>query len=97
MWAAALRISLRVPDVRSLKAKRSVLRPHVERLRRLASLSVAEVDHHDAWQLATLGVAVVAPDGRALESLIARVRDYVDRQNDIEVFEIAISYLEEPE
>jgi uncharacterized protein len=97
MWAAALRVRLRVLDTRSLKRKRSVLRPHVERLKAMMSVSVAEVDEHDAWQRATLGLALVAVDRRALESLIDRVRRYFDGQSDIELIEIAVSYLENPE
>ena len=96
MWACAIRIELRVPDSRSLKTKRSVVRPHIERLRRLASLSVAEIDHHDAWQRATIGVAIVAPDAAHLETLINRVHNYLGDQVDIEMLEIAVSYPEEP-
>ncbi|HEX2153505.1 MAG TPA: DUF503 domain-containing protein [Acidimicrobiia bacterium] len=96
MFACAIRIDIRLPGVQSLKGKRAVLRPHVERLRRMASLSVSEVDDHDFWQRATLGVAVVAPDSAALESMIDRVRRYVDGQVDIELVDLSVSYLEEP-
>ncbi len=96
MWACAIRIDLRLPAVQSLKEKRAVLRPHVERLRRLASLSVAEVDGHDFWQRAGLGVAMVAPSRSHLDSLVEKVRRYLDHQNDIEVIEWSITYLEEP-
>lgn len=97
MWASAIRLELRVPGVQSLKAKRRVVRPHIERLRRMASLSVAEVDHHDLWQRCTIGVAVVAPDRAALESLVDRVRRYVDSQTDIELLEVGIADLPEDE
>lgn len=95
MRAAALRVELRIPAVQSLKAKRAVVRPLVEGLRRLASLSVSEVDHHDRWQRAALGVAIAAPDGRHLDDLIDRVTRYLDDRPDVEVIEIAIGYLEE--
>lgn len=97
MWAAAIRIELRILDARSLKAKRAVLRPHVERLRRMASLSVAEIGHHDAWQRSVVGVAIVAPDRHSLEAMIEKVRRYVDIQLDVELVEFRTSYLEDPE
>lgn len=97
MWACAIRVELRIPEVRSLKAKRSVLRPHVERLRAMASLSVAEIGRHDSWQRATLGIAAIAPDGGTLESIIGKVRRYFDSQFDIEMVEMAVSYLEDSE
>lgn len=97
MYAALLRIELRIPDVRSLKAKRRVVRPIVEGLRRVASLSVAEVDHHDVWQRSTVGVALVAPDARHLERLIDEIRRYLDLCYEAEVIEMGVSFLEDPE
>lgn len=96
MRACAMRIELRLPGIQSLKGKRAVLRPHVERLRRMASLSVAEVGGQDFWQRSTMGVAIVAPDAAALESLIDRVRRYFDSQVDMELVDVSVSYLEDP-
>lgn len=97
MRAAALRVELHLPLSRSLKEKRAVLRPVVEGLRRLGSYSVAEVDHHDLWQRATIGVAVVAPDGAGLAMQVAKLRRYFDRQLEVEVLEVVVADLEEPE
>jgi uncharacterized protein YlxP (DUF503 family) len=80
-----------------LKEKRGVLRPVIEGMRRLGSYSVAEVDHHDDWQRATIGVAVVAPDGRGLDMQISKLRRYLDSRLEIEVVDVFISELEEPE
>lgn len=96
MEAAALRIELRIPDARSLKAKRSSLRPVVEGLRAMASISVAEVDHHDAWQRSTIGVAMVAADAPRLDRLIDSVRRYLDDRIEVEVLEMGLTFLEEP-
>jgi hypothetical protein len=96
MWACAISVTLRIPGVRSLKSKRSVLRPHIERLRRLASISVSEVDHHDAWQVAGLGLAIVAPDRAHMEAIVDRARRYLDAQADIELVEFTLGYLEDP-
>ncbi len=97
MHAAALRVEIHLPSPQSLKEKRGALRPVVEGMRRLGSYSVAEVDHHDDWQRATLGIAVVAPDGRSLEMHVAKVRRYLDSCLGIEVLDVFISHLEEPE
>lgn len=96
MWACAVRIELRLPGVQSLKEKRAVLRPHLERLKKLASISVSEVDDHDLWQRSTMGIGVVAPDRAHLDSILDRVRRYLDSQIDIEMIDMAVSYLEEP-
>lgn len=96
MRAAAVHVELRIPDVRSLKGKRAVLRPHLEQLRRLASLSVAEVGRQDAWQRAEIGVAIVAPDSAGLEHLVEKVARFWDSRLDVEVVQMRVGYLEEP-
>lgn len=97
MRVAALRVEIHIPTPQSLKEKRAALRPVIEGLRRLGSYSVAEVDHHDDWQLATIGIAVVAPDGRGLDMQISRIRRYLDSRLGIEVLDVFVSELEEPE
>jgi uncharacterized protein YlxP (DUF503 family) len=96
MRAAALRVELHLPGPQSLKAKRAVLRPIVEGIKRLGSYSVAEVDHHDRWQRAAVGVAIAAPDGDSLATQISRIRRYLDGRPDIEVIDIRVAELEEP-
>jgi uncharacterized protein YlxP (DUF503 family) len=95
MKAAALRFELHLPAAQSLKEKRAVLRPLVEGLRRRLSVSVSEIDHQDTWQRVGLGVAVVAPDGGRLESLLEQVRRYVDENLLVEVCEVSVYYIEE--
>lgn len=97
MRVAALRVEIHLLTPQSLKEKRGVLRPVIEGMRRLGSYSVAEVDHHDVWQRATIGVAVVAPDGRGLDMQISKLRRYLDSRFEIEVIDVFISELEKPE
>lgn len=71
MFVGALEFDLLLGDVRSLKQKRSVVRPLVAELRQRFEVSVAEAGHLDLHRRALLGVAVVAADG-------AHVRDVLD-------------------
>ncbi len=80
-----LRLDLHVPQSRSLKAKRAVVRPIVHGVRNRFSVAVAEVAHHDQWQRAELGVAAVASDGRHASEVLDAVERYVWAQPDIEV------------
>lgn len=97
MRVAALRVELHLPTPQSIKEKRAILRPLIEGLRRLGSYSIAEVDHHDSWQRATIGVAIAAPDGKSLAMHVTKLRRYLDTRIDIEVVDIFLSELEEPE
>jgi uncharacterized protein YlxP (DUF503 family) len=96
MRAAALRVELHLPSPQSLKEKRAVLRPVIEGMRRLGSYSVSEVDHHDLWQRAAIGVAIVAPDGTGLAQQVSKVRRYLDGQLEVEVLDVLMSELEDP-
>jgi uncharacterized protein YlxP (DUF503 family) len=62
MYVGALELDLLLGDVRSLKDKRSVVRPIVAELRRRYDVSAGEVGHLDLRRRALLGVAVVAAD-----------------------------------
>jgi uncharacterized protein YlxP (DUF503 family) len=97
MRAAALRVELRLPTPQSLKEKRAVLRPVIEGMRRLGSYSVAEVGHHDVWQRAAIGVAIVAPDGTSLTRQVSRLRRYLEGRLEIDVLDMLMSELEDPE
>lgn len=97
MHAAALRIEVRIPEARSLKAKRRVLQSFIADLRNRMSLSVAEVDDQDAWQRSTVGVAIVAATGGELEQRIATVHRMLSERVDLEVLRVGVSHLEDPE
>jgi uncharacterized protein YlxP (DUF503 family) len=71
LFVGALEFDLLLGDVRSLKQKRSVVRPLVAELRKRFEVSAAEAGHLDLHRRALLGVAVVAADG-------AHVRDVLD-------------------
>ena len=55
----AVRLELELPFASSLKDKRQTLRSVKDRLRR-KNVSVVESDHHDAWQRATVELALAA-------------------------------------
>ena len=61
MYVAALTLDVLLGDVRSLKQKRSVVRPLVAELRRhYPGVAIAETGHLDLHRRAEIGVAVVS-------------------------------------
>ncbi|SFQ05455.1 hypothetical protein SAMN05421810_104321 [Amycolatopsis arida] len=72
MYVGSLELDLLLGDVRSLKQKRSAVRPLLAEVRRRFDVSVAEAGHLDLHRRALVGVAVVAADA-------AHVRDVLDR------------------
>ena len=93
--AAAACFDLHVPESRSLKAKRAAIRPIVDGLRHRFHVSVAEVDHHDQWQRAPIGVAVVAEsDGHAARGARHRSSASWRRRPDVELLDVETAWLE---
>jgi hypothetical protein len=70
-FVAILTVELHFPEAGSLKAKRHHLRSAKDNLRNRFGASVAEVDHHDLWQRATLTVACAARGASEAEELSA--------------------------
>jgi uncharacterized protein YlxP (DUF503 family) len=95
MHAAALRLELRIPDGRSLKAKRRVLKALMAQLSTTFPVAVSEVGFQDQWKRATVGVAAVAPQASQLEALIHSVHRMLLQHADVELLELGVSYLEE--
>jgi uncharacterized protein YlxP (DUF503 family) len=62
VFIGSMSLDLLLGDVRSLKQKRSLVRPLVAELRRKYEVSVAEAGHLDLHRRALVGVAVVAAD-----------------------------------
>jgi len=62
MVVGVLRAELHVPEARSLKDKRSVIKSLKDRMHGRFNVAVAEVDANDMWQRACLGVAAVGKD-----------------------------------
>ncbi len=62
VWTGTLELDLLLGKVRSLKEKRSLVRPLVAELRRRFEVSAAEVGHLDLHRRAAVGVALVSAD-----------------------------------
>lgn len=90
MVVGVLTLELHLPASDSLKAKRSVLNHVKERIRSRFNVSVAEVDHQDLWQRATLGVAAVSGEGSVLDRLLRDVLSVVEREDRLTVLDYQI-------
>ena len=87
MFVGVARIELHIPAVSSLKGKRSVVRGLKERIRQRVHAAVAEVDHQDLWQRATLGVAVVSGESRQVGEMLQSIRALVQATPEAEVLD----------
>jgi uncharacterized protein len=75
MWIGWLEFDLLLGDVRSLKQKRSVIRPVLTELQRKFRVSAAETGLHELYRRAGIGVAMASADrGHAVDVLDAAER-----------------------
>ena len=94
MNVGVCKISLRLPENSSLKGKRQVLKSIIARVQNKFNVSVAEVDNHDRWQLATIGVCCVSNDNRYTNEVLSRVVDFViNSRFEVEILDYEIEIL----
>ena len=74
-----LTLEIHIPDARSLKDKRQVLRSLKDRLRAHFNVAVAELDHQDVWQRALVGVVTLSNDEHHLRESLDRVAAEAER------------------
>ncbi len=77
MTIGVLQLELSVTDAMSLKDKRRVTKSLKDRLGARHNVSIAEVDDLDHRQAATLALAMVANEGRFVQSALSKIVDEV--------------------
>ena len=92
MVLAVLQLSIRLPEVHSLKEKRWHLKSLVTRIRNKFNVSVSEVDSQDSWQLATLAVAHVGNDRSHTNRLLDQTLNFVEGVRQIEVVDSQLEF-----
>jgi uncharacterized protein len=74
-----------LPQSRSLKEKRAVLRPILEGCRNRFGVAAAEVGKQDRWQAAELAMAAVASTPRHVADVLDSVERFVWSFPEVEV------------
>lgn len=86
-------VELHLPDVGSLKDKRHVLKGLKEKVKHRFDVAVAEVDHHDSWQRATLAVASISHDSRHANEVVSKAVAFIESLVDGHVIDLQIEIL----
>jgi uncharacterized protein YlxP (DUF503 family) len=86
-------IEIHLPESGSLKTKRQLVKRIKDRVKNRFNVSIAEVEHNDLWQRATLGVSVVANDRQFANQVLSRVVEFVGRVNGVHILDYSIELL----
>ena len=72
---------LSLPESRSLKDKRRVVKSLKDRIRSRFNVSVAETAYQDVWTRAQLSVALVTSDGASADSVLSKLDRFIEREH----------------
>ena len=88
MYVGALTLDMLLGDVRSLKQKRSVVRPLIADVhRRFPGVSVGETGHLDLHRRAEIGVAVVSSTAANARDVLDACERFVAERPEIELLD----------
>lgn len=88
MYVGTLCFDLLLGDVRSLKEKRSVVRPIVAELQRKFVVSAAETGEQDLYRRAEIGLAAVSGDAGHLRDVLDRCERFVAGRPEVELLSV---------
>ena len=83
---------LSLPECRSLKEKRMVVKSLKERLQHRFRVSIAETRFQDVWTRAELTVAVVTTDRGHADSILDKLDNFVERDGRAMILRTERSY-----
>lgn len=87
-------IRLRLFSPNSLKEKRRILKSLIERLKSRYNISIAEVGENDSWQIAEIGIAVVANKAVFADEVINKIVHFIDNFDSVEIVDIDIEMID---
>jgi uncharacterized protein YlxP (DUF503 family) len=66
-------LKFRLYECRSLKEKRRIIKPIIEKIRRKFNASVAETAEHNSYKTSEIGFSVTGNDRRVINSIIDKI------------------------
>ncbi|MBN2373519.1 DUF503 domain-containing protein [bacterium] len=76
-------IYLHLPEVSSLKGKRKIIKGLKDRIRHRFNVSIAELDAHDKWQKAVIGIACINKDRVSIEQVLNHIVGFIESIPDV--------------
>jgi uncharacterized protein YlxP (DUF503 family) len=94
MVVGIARIELYLPYPNSLKEKRQILRALTQKIEaNFKRISIAEVDGHDLWQKAVLGISLVGKDREFVDSRLTTIIEFIKKNSELEIVKAEIDLI----
>ena len=88
MLVAGCSWDLSLPECRSLKDKRRVVKSLKDRIRGRFNVSVTETAYQDVWTRAQLSVALVTTDGASPDSVISKLDRFIEGEHRVVILSV---------
>lgn len=79
MVISLLQIELRIPESRSLKSKRMVIKSIKDQVRNRFNVSISEIDNQDIWNSAIFGIAHIGTDQKFASKVLNEVVSFIQQ------------------
>lgn len=93
MFVGAIELDILLGDVRSLKEKRSAVRPIVAELRRRFEVTAAEAGHLEKYRRTLIGVASVSADAAHVREVLDACEHLVAGRPELELLSVRRRWL----
>jgi len=90
MVVSMIQMIFEIPDVGSIKEKRQIIRPVIEKLQRRFRLSAAEVDLQDSLSFAQIGAALVSNSRDFGESILRKAFAMIEDETPVRIQDMRI-------
>ena len=88
MFVGSFLITLRLYGCNSLKEKRCIVKSLKDRIFNKFKVSIAEVDDHDLWQKASLGIAMVSVNKVMIDKTFMKISSFIENDGRVEIIEM---------
>ena len=93
MVIAVCTVQLELYGIASLKDKRSVVKSIVRRLPRQFAVTTAEIEYHDVWNMALIGIVTIGVDAGHLHGRLEKTVEWIEKHRpDTVIVDYSIEY-----
>ncbi len=93
MVVGVARLRVRIPENRSLKGKRKVIKSLIGRVNSKFNVAISEVDYHDLWQLSEIGISVVGNNQSVIDSMLNKTLNFIEATCLVEIINTDIEII----
>lgn len=95
LYIAALILELHLPQCHSLKEKRAIIKPILQKAQHRYKMSLTEVDYQELWQRALLASTTVSSSAKQVEEVFNSLERFVWSNPEIEVVSVERKWFSE--